>query len=98
MVAPLPEGGGIKIKILEALARGVPVVTTPVGAEGIAAAADGALVIAPPDERFAAAAAATADDAARRRELSRRGRELVERKFSWAAIAATLTGIYASGD
>ena len=33
-VAPLAEGGGIKIKILEAMARGIPVITTPVGAEG----------------------------------------------------------------
>jgi len=93
--APIPEGGGIKIKILEALARGVPVVTTPVGAEGITVAADGAAVIAPPDERFAAALVAVAGDGPRLAELSRRGRALVEEKFSWTAIAATLTRIYA---
>ncbi|MFN2371782.1 MAG: glycosyltransferase family 4 protein [Candidatus Krumholzibacteriia bacterium] len=97
VVAPLPEGGGIKIKILEALAHGVPVVTTPVGAEGITAAADGAAVIAPPDERFAAALVAALEDPAALRELSRRGRRLVEEKFSWSAIADTLEGIYRAG-
>ncbi len=34
-IAPLRLGGGIKIKILDALAHGIPVVTTPVGVEGI---------------------------------------------------------------
>ncbi|MBE0565484.1 MAG: glycosyltransferase family 4 protein, partial [Krumholzibacteria bacterium] len=97
VAAPLPEGGGIKIKILEALARGVPVVTTPVGAEGITAEADGAAVIAPADERFAAALVGALEDPQRLRELSRRGRQLVEEKFSWSAIADTLTGIYGSG-
>lgn len=98
VVAPLPEGGGIKIKVLEAMARGVPVVTTPVGAEGITVAADDAAVIAPADERFAAALVALAGDGPRLAELSRRGRALVEEKFSWTAIAATLTRIYAPED
>ena len=74
VVAPLPEGGGIKIKVLEALARGVPVVTTPVGAEGITVPADGAAVIAPADERFAAALVDLAGNPARLADLSRRGR------------------------
>ncbi|MBI1319458.1 MAG: glycosyltransferase [Candidatus Hydrogenedens sp.] len=34
LAAPIPAGGGVKIKVLEAMAHGVPVVTTPVGAEG----------------------------------------------------------------
>ena len=48
--APLTEGGGIKIKVLEALARGVPVVTTAVGAEGIATA-DGTALLRGPARR-----------------------------------------------
>ncbi len=98
VAAPLTEGGGIKIKILEAMSRGVPVVTTPVGAEGLSGPAVGAAVIAPADERFAAVLAATAGDPALLQELSRRGRRLVEERFSWTAIAATLTEIYARGE
>ncbi|HPF71164.1 MAG TPA: glycosyltransferase family 4 protein [Candidatus Krumholzibacteria bacterium] len=95
VAAPLAEGGGIKIKILEAMARGVPVVTTTVGAEGITDGDDAAAVIAPPDERFADAMLATATDAPLLTALSQRGRALIERKFSWTGIAAALGRIYA---
>lgn len=49
-VAPIRLGAGVKIKVLEALGAGLPVVATPAGAEGIDAATDDGLVIAPEDE------------------------------------------------
>ena len=94
-VAPLPEGGGIKIKILESMARGIPVVTTPVGAEGIAGARDGAIVIAPCDKDFASAVLAAVADPAASRERALKARRLMEERFSWAAITEQLTAIYA---
>lgn len=93
-LAPLTEGGGIKIKILEAMGRGLPVVTTPIGAEGITSAADETLWLAPDITAFpglAVAAATQPDEAARRAERARR---LIEADFSWAAIAGRLTEIY----
>lgn len=96
-LAPLPEGGGIKIKVLEALARGIPVVTTAVGAEGIVTPADDAAVIAPADAAgFADAVCTAADDPDACAFRARRGREIMESRFSWESIVSRLTDIYSS--
>lgn len=92
--APLNEGGGIKIKVLEAMARGVPVVTTPVGAEGIARADGAAILVAPPDPEFAEALLRVAGDDELARALADGGRRLMEEQFGWEAITARLTRIY----
>lgn len=93
-VAPLPEGGGIKIKILEAMARGVPIVTTPVGAEGITTEADGAITITACDDSFAEAVLHDAADLAGCRARTVVARQLMEDRFSWAAIVDRLSVLY----
>jgi glycosyltransferase involved in cell wall biosynthesis len=65
LLYPLDRGSGAKIKVLEALALGVPIVTTPDGAEGIAGG-DG-LAVETEDAALAAATAALLDDDAARR-------------------------------
>jgi glycosyltransferase involved in cell wall biosynthesis len=96
-VAPLAEGGGIKIKILEAMARGIPVLTTPIGAEGIVDSAEDALAIASADTTFAEAMirVLAAPEAARGR--AERARRIIERHFSWSAITERLTTLYEGG-
>ena len=96
-VAPLPEGGGIKIKILEAMARGIPVITTPVGAEGITTESDNTMVITDAVEGFAEAVVKALDDPLTQGR-AHRGRELMERKFSWKAIAGKLAEVYRVGN
>src|SRR6185436_16886908 len=61
LLYPLDRGSGAKIKVLEALALGVPVVTTPDGAEGIGG--DGGLVVATADDELADATARLLGDA-----------------------------------
>lgn len=52
-VLPVFEGAGVKVKVLECLASGLPVLTTPIGAEGIAAGeSDGLFVCAPDPQCF----------------------------------------------
>ncbi|RKZ17686.1 hypothetical protein DRQ50_04745 [bacterium] len=94
-LAPLAEGGGIKIKILEAMARGIPVLTTEVGAEGIFAPADEAAIIASPDGReFAAAVCEAAADPEACRQRAARGRAHIESSYSWESIVSRLADIY----
>lgn len=94
-LAPLPEGGGIKIKILEAMARGIPVVTTPVGSEGITGQSDEAVSIAECDDSFVEAVLAAYHDP-NTPLRARRARTLIEENFSWNAIVERLTQIYAA--
>jgi glycosyltransferase involved in cell wall biosynthesis len=66
LLYPLGRGSGAKIKVLEALALGVPVVTTPDGAEGISG--HGGLVVETADDALADAAAELIGDATARRD------------------------------
>jgi glycosyltransferase involved in cell wall biosynthesis len=93
-VAPLPEGGGIKIKILETMARGVPVVTTEVGVEGISSAEDDTAIVASCDHSFATAVMALADDMPGSEIMAQKARTHIEDHFSWKAIADRLGEIY----
>ncbi len=92
-LAPLPEGGGIKIKILEAMARGIPVITTPVGAEGITTKDADTLIITNADEGFAAEVLQALDDPLSEKR-AQRARKLMEENFGWKAIVQRLKGIY----
>lgn len=92
-VAPLPEGGGIKIKILEAMARGIPVVTTAVGAEGITSEDEDTIVITDPFNGFAGAIIKALDDP-ETEARALRARLLMDKNFGWKAIAARLGRIY----
>jgi glycosyltransferase involved in cell wall biosynthesis len=96
VVAPVRTGGGMRMKVLQALAAGKAVVTTSRGAEGFDCFEQAApLAIADEAEPFAAAVAALLGDPERLRATGREAREFAQRHYSPPAWAQRLNGIYA---
>jgi len=85
LAAPLAAGSGTRIKLLEAFAAGLPVVTTTKGAEGLDVIDGTHVVIAESPRQFADAIAALHDDPAAGAALAARARDLVEDRYSPAA-------------
>jgi polysaccharide biosynthesis protein PslH len=75
MVVPLRSGSGMRVKILDAFARGLPVVATSIGMEGIAAGGEQALIADTPDA-FASATVRILQDRALAERLSKAARAL----------------------
>ncbi|OLE36277.1 MAG: hypothetical protein AUI36_27030, partial [Cyanobacteria bacterium 13_1_40CM_2_61_4] len=86
MLAPLRFSTGIQNKVLEAIAAGVPVVTTEPVARGIGARAGEMLLVGADADELASAVCATLDDPAAAASRIRSAREHVSRTFSWAAV------------
>jgi glycosyltransferase involved in cell wall biosynthesis len=93
-VAPLRIGGGSRLKLLEAGAHGVPIVSTSLGAEGIDLVPGRDVVVADEPPAFAGAVVGLLRDPARRRALSDAGRALVEARYDWSRIAPSLESLY----
>lgn len=85
-VAPLRFGGGSRLKILEALALGTPVISTTKGAEGLDLRHGEHLLIADTPEDFAAQTLRLLQDGELRRQLSDQGAEWVARLYDWRLI------------
>jgi succinoglycan biosynthesis protein ExoO len=90
VVSPLRFGSGLKIKLVEALAWGKPVVASPVTLQGVEAECGPAVVGAEDAPGFAAAVLAVQRDAVLRESLSRKGRAVVERHFARGPAHAAL--------
>jgi len=93
-VVPLLSGSGTRLKILEAMAMGVPVVTTSIGVEGIDAVNGEDLWIADSPAAFADAVLRSLGDLPGAESMRDRARSLVTRKYSWQLITATLLEEY----
>jgi glycosyltransferase involved in cell wall biosynthesis len=87
MVTPLRMGGGVRFKVLEAMAAGLPVVSTPIGLQGIDAEPGRHALVARTAADFAAAATRLLDDPALALELARSARKLAEQRYDWSVIA-----------
>ncbi len=92
--APLLYGAGIQNKVLEAMACGVPVITTGQAAGGMRAEPGRDLVVADSAEQFAAAIIRLVDNRTERRAVGAAGRVYVEAHHSWHAIVESLEMVY----
>jgi glycosyltransferase involved in cell wall biosynthesis len=91
MVAPIRFGGGTKLKVLDAMAHCIPLVTTPVGAEGLSLVHGEHAWIAGSADGLADGIGRLATDAALAERMTAAAFALVRDRFSWAAIRARMT-------
>jgi glycosyltransferase involved in cell wall biosynthesis len=89
-VVPLRIGGGTRLKIFEAMAMGLPVVSTTVGAEGLPLTPGTHYIPADDPQAFARSIVALLRDADTRARIGDAGRALVRARYDWSAVAATI--------
>jgi glycosyltransferase involved in cell wall biosynthesis len=90
LVVPLRIGGGTRLKIVEALAMGTPVVSTRIGAEGLGLRDQEHLRLASGAEEFVEAAVETLEDPEAAQLVADRGQALVNERYRWSSLAGRL--------
>jgi polysaccharide biosynthesis protein PslH len=92
-VVPLRHGGGTRLKILEAMALGTPVVSTRKGAEGLDVRDGEHLLLADHPDAFARRVTDLLEHPEQARRLAANARRLVAERYTWARIGQTLEGV-----
>ena len=95
---PLREGGGTRFKVLEALAAGVPVVSTAKGVEGLELSPGEDYLPAETTTEFVEALSGLAGDPSAQRRLAERGRTVVAERFSFEVAREAVRGALAALD
>lgn len=95
VAVPIRYGSGSRLKILEAFAHEVPVVSTSVGADGLEVTHGEHLLVADDVEEFAAACVRVLRDASLRARLAENGRILVEQRYRWEEIQGRIAELAA---
>lgn len=93
-VCPITDGGGTRLKILDALAMGMPLVCTPFAASGLALSDGQHLLMADTPGEFAEKIIRLLSDKSLRQAVSERGSDLVRRTYSWDTIGRSLVAAY----
>lgn len=93
-ISPLFVGGGIRIKILEAMSMELPVVASPVAAEGIPANEDSGLFICNSADDFIATILSLISDKEQRDQAGKSARQYISGNFSWKKNTAKMLAEY----
>ena len=94
LLAPIRIGGGTSFKILEAMASGVPVVTTKRGIKGFEDVNDNHILVAENTQDIVDKTARLLRDEQLYAHISANARKLIEDKYNWEAIARRLDAVY----
>lgn len=95
MVVPLKAGGGMRVKILNALSQGLPMVSTTVGCEGIAVQHERDILVADSPEDFAEQTIRLLTDAALNQRITEAGRRTAVEVYDYRQACLPLEAIYA---
>jgi glycosyltransferase involved in cell wall biosynthesis len=94
VIAPLRIGGGTRLKILEGMAYGKPIISTSIGAEGLDAVHGRDMLLADTPEAFAHEVGRVLTDPELAAGLGQHARKLAEDRYSWRAAASELEAFY----
>lgn len=95
LVVPLRQGAGTRIKILEAMAAGLPVVSTSKGCEGTAVVSGKHVMIADTPEQFAKSVVEVSAYPAKLQMLAANAHQLVMERYTWQRAVAAIDACYA---
>lgn len=93
-ICPIQDGGGTKLKVLDALAMGIPLVADPIACEGIDVVPDETVLHASSPSEYVIQIKRLLGDAALRHRMSIGARRLIEQKYSYASIGSQLQALY----
>ena len=95
-VCPIVDGGGTKLKILDAMAMGKPIVSTSIGCEGLDVSHGETILVADAPQDFASMVTLALENESLRERLIVAVRALVEEKYSWEIVGSRLDQTYES--
>ncbi len=95
LIAPLRVGGGTSYKILEAMASGVPVITSSLGAEGLEMQSGREIMIAKNTQEYVDCLQKIVTDDVFRIKLTHTARSIIEKYYDWGSIASKLDAVWA---
>jgi len=94
MVVPVRAGSGMRVRILEAFAQAIPMVTTTIGLEGIDAVPGEEILVADTVEEYVEAVVNLLRDESMQGRLAEKGRALAESRYDWRVVLKKLDAVY----